>query len=233
MATLTTKFDIGDVVYFATTSPSTKRLPCPDCLDTRQWQAISPGGRGYLFGCPRCNTSYQSNRDLSLDVRICAPHVARLTIGQVGWNNDPWKPEKSGPQYMCNETGIGSGSCYYEADLFGTEEEALRVAEAKAAEATQEIAESPRYYNEHLKVADYQLEQAVVKSAERKQRDAEYSLQYLIEELIELATDASDGYPELTPSALIKIIEKRCPNHIPDDLEHKPDGKVHLKECVC
>lgn len=177
MATLTTKYNIGDVVWYASTRHSTKRLPCPDCLGQREWQAISPAGRGYLFACPRCSQNFQSSRDLSLDVPCHVPSVTRLTIGQVGWHNDHWDQSKSGPQYMCHETGIGSGSQYYEHTLFDTEEEALRVAEAKADEISKNILENPNYYWGHLKVCDYQIDVAAVKAAERKASAISYDFQ--------------------------------------------------------
>lgn len=34
-----TKFSIGDVVYYATTTTETKEHECPDCLGTRKWKA--------------------------------------------------------------------------------------------------------------------------------------------------------------------------------------------------
>ncbi len=234
MATLVTKYSVGDIVWCASTMHSTKKLPCPDCLGTKQWQAISPGGRGYLFACPRCSAEYQSNRDLSLAVSVHVPLVSRLTVGSVGWDNDPFDAARSGPRYMCNETGVGGGTVYREADLFETEAKANAAAEVKAAETTQRIAENPQYYHGNLKVSDYQLDRAALTAAESNTRRISYDLQYLVDDLVELATETSEGFTDLTPAKLVKLIEDRFPQRLPDDLEtDEKTGKVRLTACKC
>jgi hypothetical protein len=152
MAVIETKFSIGDVVYFASTKTERKQHPCPDCLGTKKWKAISPAGSEYQFDCPRCSASYRADHDLSLDYTIFAPTARRLTIGSVRTDS------AGGTQYMCLETGVGSGSLFDEDRLFSAEDEALKHAQALADNANNGgvpwVAEQ---YNKTLEVNDYQL----------------------------------------------------------------------------
>lgn len=233
MATLTTKFDVGDVVFYATTESVRRRRPCPDCLGTRTWQAISPGGRGYTFGCPRCSTNYQSNSDLSLDETVAEPRAAKFTILQVGWDSG-WGDEQAGPVYKSWPPGGGGGTSLREHQVFETEEQAMEAAKLLAEAQTTRIAENPNYYRGNLKVCDYQLDQAATKAAENHLRRVHYDIGYLVEDLVELATEASEGWRDLTPIKLIEAIEKRFPKSLPDDLvRDDATGKVSIKECAC
>ena len=152
MAVIETKFSIGDVVYFASTKTERKQHPCPDCLGTKKWKAISPAGGEYQFDCPRCSASYRADRELSLDYTIFAPIAIRLTIGSIRTDS----ADKT--QYMCLETGVGSGSIYNESILFLTEDEALKAAQAIAYEANNGgVTWVAEQYNKTLEVNDYQL----------------------------------------------------------------------------
>jgi hypothetical protein len=179
MATITTKFSIGDTVYHSHLGTERKRHPCPDCLGARTWEAKSPAGRTYQFDCPRCASSYVSDRDLSIDYSVFSPSVRRLTIGQVRAYTGC--EEKN--QYMCLETGIGSGSLYYEPDLFATEAEALEASEAKASAANAETPWVVEQYNKSLRVCDYQLSDASVKAEEARLSKIRITLNYIIEDI--------------------------------------------------
>lgn len=167
MATIETKFSIGDVVYRSGIVTVTKHHPCPDCKGSTKWKAISPAGGEYEFRCPRCAASYQSNRDLSLAYSTFDPSVSRLTIGSVRVDTHD---ERGANQYMCVETGVGSGSIYHEADLFHTKEEAEESAKAKAAAACVEVEWVAELYNKTLSLSDYELT-----SAEREANSAAHS----------------------------------------------------------
>lgn len=156
MAAFETKFSIGDVVYRASIATVTKQHPCPDCKGSRKWKAISPAGSEYDFTCPRCSSSYQSNRDLSLSYAQCEPSINCLTIGSVRVDTH----ERKGNQYMCLETGVGSGNIYYESDLFHTEDEALKAAKQKAAVANVEVEWVAKLYDKTLSLSDYELTSA-------------------------------------------------------------------------
>lgn len=150
-----TKFSIGDVVYFATTTTERKTHECPDCLGTRKWKAISPAGTEYTFDCPRCTSSYQSEHRLSLNYTQFTPATRKLTIGSVKTNNEGSVNEN---EYMCLETGVGSGSVYDEVRLFATEEEAMVVAKLLADEANSGgVSWVKEQYDRTLEIKDYQL----------------------------------------------------------------------------
>jgi len=152
MAIIETKFSIGDVVYYASTTTERKQHPCPDCLGTKKWKAVSPAGGEYEFSCPRCRSGYRSENELSLDYSIFVPVSHRLTIGSVRTDS----ADKT--QYMCVETGIGSGNLYDESRLFSTEGEALVAAQALANKSNDgDVPWVAQQYNKTLKVCDYQL----------------------------------------------------------------------------
>lgn len=127
----TPRYRIGDVVYRATTEATTERSPCPDCLGKCRWKATAPNGTEHTVACPRCSMAYGMLADNlpSLDVRRYKPKIVRLTIGSITAKSEGSQyTGDNAVQYMCRETGIGSGSIYNERDLYATEETALTVA---------------------------------------------------------------------------------------------------------
>lgn len=192
MAVIETKYSVGDVVYRAGTSTTRKQHPCPDCLGSRKWAAVSPAGSEYSFACPRCSASYNSDRDLTLDYIAHVPHVEKLTIGSVQFNsaNGSWD---SGARYMAHETGVGSGSVYNEDDLFRTEAEALVVAELKAKSADKSLEWCAKLYDKTLEISDYRLEHAMMREA-KEYRSKVGSLFWNVSDLFETIEAASDKY---------------------------------------
>lgn len=180
MATITTKFSIGDTVYHAYTMTERKQHPCPDCLGSRKWEAKSPAGREYQFACPRCGSDYQSDSNLNLHYSVFTPAMRRLTIGQVEAHAGG---SESKNRYMCHETGIGSGSVYYEQDLFATEAEALEAAGIKAALANDTVPWIAEQYNKSIRVCDYQLSDASVKAERDRLAQVRVTLNYLVEDI--------------------------------------------------
>lgn len=164
MATITTKYSVGDTVFYASTETERRQHPCPDCKGSRQWKALSPAGGEYSFACPRCGGGYSGHSDLSLAYTAHVPAVRRLTVGSVQYNSAPGAYD-SGARYMCVETGIGSGSVYSESDLFEDETTARQVAEIKAKESDQSVEWVAKLYDKTLAVSDYQLENALLKQA--------------------------------------------------------------------
>jgi hypothetical protein len=157
VATITTQFSVGDVVWHAGTTTERKQHSCPDCLGERRWKAIAPSGCEYEFRCPRCAASYQSNRELSLYYTAHVPHVSRLTIGSIQFNSNASSWD-SGERYMCHETGVGSGTVYDGAKLFETEEAARDAAETFARLADEQADWIGKLYDKTLELSDYQLE---------------------------------------------------------------------------
>lgn len=184
MATITTKFSIGDTVYFATTIQVRKQHPCPDCLGSKKWAAKSPAGKDYQFACPRCSTAYMSDRDLSLEYTDVAPGAVKLTIGQlraVSPSDDDGNQWDGKNQYMCRETGIGSGQVYDERRLFETEEQALASAAVLAKEQKKNVPWIGELFNKALKISDYEINDAKVHEAQESQSRFEWRVRDMLD----------------------------------------------------
>lgn len=199
MATITTKYEIGDQVYLASTTTVAKRHPCPDCLGKKEWMATSPAGGEYVFPCPRCSARYNANDDLRLEYSEFAASVVPLTIGSIQYNSAAGSWD-SGARYMCRETGIDSGSVYDEARLFPTEEEALAAAHALAAEQNKTTPWVVQQYNKTRSVCDYQLSSAELKTA-REAVSRSRSMVWGINDLFSTIEEADDK------DAIIEAIE--------------------------
>lgn len=146
---ITTKFSNGDRVWRAYTNwqPVGER-DCEECKGTGR---LKIEGKSLTIPCPeRCRSG-------KFPIYNFAPLAKQLTIGQVriaitdspgtsnhwgsvtsydGEGNTNYSPiQKREEQYMCVETGIGSGSLYPAEDLFATEAEALDYAKVKVLDA--------------------------------------------------------------------------------------------------
>lgn len=179
MATITTKYSIGDAVFRAGTVTTKKQHPCPDCLGTKSWKASSPAGRDYSFSCPRCSASFHANNDLCIDYTAHVPHVEKLTIGQLRTETD----HANKVQYMCLETGIGGGSVYNEGDLFPTEKEALKAAEIRAQLSNSSVGWITKQYDKSLRISDYQLSDAILKHERDAFTSKRSKLSYIIDDI--------------------------------------------------
>lgn len=124
------QFTIKDVVYEASIAKSQKWLDCPDCLGAKEWTTTSPAGQEYTFPCPRCA---QRNTDGNerLDYHVWeSQEPRRLTIGSV--RIDTAEKEDRRVQYMCEETGVGSGSVYSQVNLYWTADDAFEAGKIRA-----------------------------------------------------------------------------------------------------
>lgn len=188
MATLTTKFDIGQTVWHANTTTKEFRHKCPDCNDTRAWEAKSPAGSVFAIPCPRCSVQYSAHDELRLKYSKFVPAVQSLTVGSIKASTEIGDGYDAGNTYMCHETGVGSGSVYRERDLFASEGEALVAAQAKAdvANADQGCWVA-KQYNKTARFSDYQFSDARSEAACDRARMYSIRVGYLFEEL----TDAN------------------------------------------
>lgn len=224
MATITTKYSVGDKVFHASTTTERKKHPCPDCKGERKWTAKSPAGSEYTFDCPRCSASYNSDRDLTLDYSAFVPSVRRLTIGSVQFNSAPdsWN---NGARYMCQETGVGSGSVYSESDLFLTEEEALAAAQIKATLSNTETDWIVKLYDKSLRISDYQLENAALLEAKEAKNRAS-SMLWNLGDLFSTIEEADDK------EAILEAVGEYKKYEWPRDKEKagaslSPQGNAH------
>lgn len=190
MAIIETKYDIGDKVWFASTTTERRQHPCPDCKGTKQWKATSPAGEEYDFACPRCSASYNGKHEMSLTYSAYTTSVRQLTIGSI--RHDTYKGGCSpGTEYMCVETGVGGGNVYKESQLFDTKEGAETAAALMAAEQNNTVEWVVKAYNQSLEVSDYQLSNAGLKIAERVQSEAR-SLLWNLNDLFGQINEADD-----------------------------------------
>lgn len=191
MAVITTKYSINDVVFWASTQRETKQHPCPDCLGSRKWKAISPAGSEYDFQCPRCSARYTSNDKLSLQYAEFGPHVRTLTIGSVRIDTASHFGVVSQPEYMCHETGVGSGQIYKESDLFLSQDEAVTAATLMASKQNSSTPWVAEIYNRTLEISDYQLSNAEMELA-KKEHQLARSLLYNVEDLMAQIEESSN-----------------------------------------
>lgn len=127
---INTKFGINDTVYLIRKDNEQKWVKCPACSGSGRIMLLDKKDRI----CPECYGN--GGKTISLDLKWLV--VGSLTIGKVSASIENIESDgdfsnigsyKEGAdkykyQYMAYETGIGSGSCYYEDHLFLDEEEA-------------------------------------------------------------------------------------------------------------
>jgi hypothetical protein len=187
----TPKYKIGDTVYACDLKRVKRQLPCPDCLGSTEWAVKSPAGTEMTVSCPRCTARYWSgtpNDMPSLDYWEHEATTRPLTIGSVRAETHD---HDGGPKvtYMCRETGIGSGSLWYEDRLYETQAEALEVGQAEAALENSENEKKPERINAR-KISDMTLISAAIKDADSRVWNAWYSYRRLKEDFEEWGAEA-------------------------------------------
>lgn len=119
------KFRVGQKVYFGLAIRTPVGYECPDCLGTGKWAITTPAGESWDTWCQTCSSSA-----LGLGGRLIKyewqPEVVIRTIGSIRMDTNS---KEDLFEYMCKETGIGSGNIYKESSLFRSESEALAYAE--------------------------------------------------------------------------------------------------------
>lgn len=203
------RFAIGQIVYVGTAEARTEALPCPDCSGTHLWKALSPAGAEYDVACPRCGGLSRYLPRLSYTTWV--PNVRQLTIGSI--RIDTAARNCDYVAYMCYETGIGSGTIWYEKHFTDTEDAAISVAAAEA--AVNNAKERSVQEDQTIRLmAGCRLELALERAAGIAISDASRSLGDVLDllaECYELLDDIQDGAPDsgrvpLTASSLCKRI---------------------------
>lgn len=123
-----TKYSIGDKVWLGRSSWSSQPVQCPDCLGKREWAVTTPAGETFYTNCRTCWRGYENSHGV-VPYYTYLPKVEQLTIGVV-----QARQSEQGElyTYMCEETGVTSGSMYDEAELHPSEAAAWKAAEADA-----------------------------------------------------------------------------------------------------
>lgn len=125
MAKFESEFNINDTVYHATVYWMHKPRECVTCAGQAHLTAISAIGT-HKIPCPTC-AGKGNDGFYEYD-----PLVEKLTVGSIRLDTTS---KKSIFEYMCKETGVGSGTLYSESRLFHSEKEAKKQAELLAQEA--------------------------------------------------------------------------------------------------
>lgn len=177
------KYDIGQTVWWGKIAHSTTTMECPDCLGTRRWKAITPAGTEVAAECGRCGS--WTSRDLpSLSRTHWKPSAQRLTIGSVRIDTSHDSPV----EYMCRETGVGSGQIYREPDLFTDETMALATAQFKADLENAKVAEKPEIVYA-TKVGQLRLVDATLEDARKQVWSSWYRARELKEDMERIVED--------------------------------------------
>ena len=198
-----TKFDVGAVVWSADTQGVKRRHPCPDCLEQRSWQAISPAGRGYTFECPRCSRNHISDRALDLSFWTYEPHVHALTL--VAFRG----VGERGGEWFAAETSSGgpgsnrSGTIHCEDRLFATETEALEVARRLCFDAIDRHQAQPKVAEDRalrLRVCDYQMDQAKNTADQRRL----WSYQWKVDDFLTAIEQSDEPAPDWIKALVVE-----------------------------
>ncbi len=154
-----TKYSIGDVVFHGRNTVTARPVECPDCKGSKEWALTTPAGGSMVAPCPTCDTLYGSTGFITKYERT--PLVERLTIGSVRFDSHDTSDGRDPVSYMCSETGVGSGSIWYESRLRNTHEEAWSDAVASIIEDEKRIAGAKVYHErERLKKAAHRAKRA-------------------------------------------------------------------------
>ena len=138
MTILGHKYNIDDTAYAVQVTTGDVQVPCPDCLGTRGWHAVLPSGEEMEIKCPTCTFGYEARG--TVPEFTVTYEVQRLTIGSVRVDTKGWRDGVV--SYMCVETGVGSGSIYYEKNLYSTFEEANEAGPSRMDEQRRAIEEA-------------------------------------------------------------------------------------------
>jgi hypothetical protein len=150
MATITTKFSLGDQVWKISASRESIKLPCRVCRGRGWLTTQAANGESLSVECPECGV----NATVTLGpCPVWSVESRRLQVGMIqvrvvdrgadnGERADNMNPARAGrvggrdaEDYMCWSTGVGSGSVHHVEDLFADRDEALDEAQLRTERA--------------------------------------------------------------------------------------------------
>lgn len=242
------KYRVGDKVWAFRVEHGWTEFPCPDCLGAKTWSVKNAAGFEGNVQCPRC----RGEGVLKQESR-CGK-VEALTIGTIKVMTHKHSSDSDYVEYMCEETGIGSGSIWYECRLVLTKEEALECARVACEEEllTLEKRLTSRQKAERADfrmLSTYQLRDAEIKEADMKAFRAGYRTQYLLERIARLEPHTYCMSPEtlredgegrasgqplsgLTVEDVRLIVDELCSGD-DENTEWLRKKRAEDKECKC
>jgi len=111
-----TKYSNGDLVWYIGTDACERLMACKTCEDKKEIEI-----KGEFFRCPSCVTDRRNNRWAYRSYVRGSSIIGKVIFSHEYKYHDPDVIEI---QYMLEDTGIGSGTLWYENKLFSTKEEA-------------------------------------------------------------------------------------------------------------
>lgn len=130
----TPKYRVGQRVFYPYTQTHSVEADCPDCLGQKEWRVCTPAGETIAVGCGTCD----GRGKVTTPTRHHVGYTKQMTVGSIKIDTgDVPDDGDSGSYrwpvcYMCEETGVGSGSVYTERRLCETEAEAVEMADDMA-----------------------------------------------------------------------------------------------------
>ena len=112
------KYNIGNIVYSAYIEIGSESVECIKCTGSDSIEAQAHDGTSIKIKCPFCYNGIAKHETTK------TPRVRKLTIGLIRVE-DAYDRKEPKITYMCHETGVHSGTIWYEPDLFLTKEEAI------------------------------------------------------------------------------------------------------------
>lgn len=210
----TPRFKKGDTVYVFYPSRVEKCHPCPECGDEKEVRVVFPDGHELKASCPRCCMSYGLDMRLpSLKYVEWGVEVRSLTVGLIRINDHGDHPVS----YMCNETGIGSGSIYYQTNVFATHEEAQQAGEEHVAKMNAKNAAEPVRL-ELDRIAKLQVRDAFIESHRSQMFRSWYHVHNLAGKIQELLKE-SEHWPK---SDIVEKLEEMARFDVDYDVTHHP-----------
>lgn len=205
------KFTIGDHAFCGRVESTKRERECPDCKGTKKWKCTTPAGEEFQIQCPRCTNSYGVPQ---LHYYEAAARIDALTIGSVRIDTSAIEGETVA--YMCHETGIGSGSIWYENRLFATREEAEAQAAIEVAEFQSKMDTDPTWSGNKTQreMSFYTLENAKIAEAEARRSKAERTFENLSRVVYSLPQDMVIDPANGIPTYLTDGVLRHIGNHI-------------------
>lgn len=125
---------MGAKVYCVRFNQGKKRVPCELCGGTSR---VSIVGSDRTVYCPAKGCTSGSkwlDEDVTYAVITGPLTLRKVTIEYTDpTHSNPFGDPYYEVRYMAEETGVGSGTCYYQRDLYPTYDEAKAHADAKGA----------------------------------------------------------------------------------------------------
>jgi hypothetical protein len=243
------KFAIGDTIWWGYTDRAAEKYQCPDCLGTKVWHVRSPAGYENETQCQRCNGAGM------LGLESVTGYTRKLTIGSIRIDTGKIGSDSQYDypvEYMCVESGIGSGSIYRENLCFATKAEAQAKADEVAARMRSEMDEGPRK-RERAEVRylnTYQWHDAELKAAESRLWWAKYRLEQMIQRIAGLKHNdlmvspdefkpdgggeywSHSGYLTLGEKD-IALLQEHLVAHVPENIAALIAEREAAEKCKC